>query len=147
MQSKSLAAVLYETRKILIGELITVALIVLVYALLDKFHYTVVTGSLLGALGAVANIFFMGLGVMRSLDKSTELEARKITMLSYLLRMGGMALIIVLAFKSQYFDGIAAAIPLLTPRLIIFVYSFFEKENEFTGKIKKAEVEDGSEEE
>ena len=77
MRTKSLAVVLYETRKILIGELITVGLIVLVYTLLDKFHYTVITGSLLGAFVATANIFFMGLSVIKSLDKSTEAEAKK----------------------------------------------------------------------
>ena len=139
MKAKSLAVILYETRKIAIGELITAALIILVYALLDKFHYTVVTGSLLGALVATANIFFIGLSVTRSLDKSTEFEAKKITMLSYMLRMAGIALALVLAFKSPYFDGIAAAIPLLTPRLIIFISSFFEK--------NKSDQQDGSENE
>lgn len=134
MQTKSLAVVLYETRKIAIGELIASILIVLVYALLDKFHYTVLTGVLLGALTATANIFFMGLSVVRSLDKSTELEAKKITMLSYILRMAGIALALVLAFKSQYFDGIAAAIPILVPRLIIFVASFFENKEDQTKK-------------
>jgi hypothetical protein len=129
MRTKSLAVVLYETRKIAIGELITVGLIVLFYALLNKFHYTVVTGSLLGAFVAVSNIFFMGLSVIRSLEKSTEAEAKKITFLSYLLRMGFMALALVLAFKSPFFDGISAAIPLLVPRLIIFVASFFENKD------------------
>ena len=59
---------------------------------------------------------------------------KKITMLSYILRMAGIALALVLAFKSQYFDGIAAAIPILVPRLIIFVASFFENKEDQTKK-------------
>lgn len=141
MRTKSLAVILYETRKILIGELITVGLIVLVYTLLDKFHYTVITGSLLGAFVATANIFFMGLSVIKSLDKSTEAEAKKLTMASYLLRMGGMALSLVLAFKSPYFDGLSAAIPLLVPRLIIFIASFFENKDNFSNTQNGSETE------
>ena len=129
MRTKSLAVVLYETRKIALGELITSSLIILVYTLLDKFHYTVVTGSLLGALAATLNIFFMALSLMKSYDRGTETDIKKSTLVSYFLRMICLVMVMVLAFKSKYFDGIAAVIPLLTTRLIIYFASLFEKKD------------------
>ena len=134
MRTKSLAVVLYETRKIAIGQLIVSALIVLVYALLDKFNYTVVTGALIGSLAATGNMFFMALSLMKSYDKDTEVKAKQTAMISYFLRLIGLALVMVLAFKSRYFDGIAAVIPLLATRLIIYVSTLFEKKNDDISK-------------
>lgn len=57
------AAVLTETKKIALGVLLLSVIMVIVFAVLGYFDYTVSLGALLGACGAIANFFFMAMTV------------------------------------------------------------------------------------
>ncbi len=143
--------VLKETLRLLIGELIVCVLVVLVYALIDKaVRWQVVLSALLGAAVIVLNFFFLA----RSTDKlfMTAMEARgkgemddeqiaaftaeyqaKMTQkmqLSYIIRTASMAVTVALAFILPFLVGIAAAVPLLMQRPILYVGEFFRKKED-----------------
>ena len=145
-----------ETSRIAVGVGILSALMVGVYLVIGLFDWPVLFGALLGAAFAIGNFFLMAMSVQRAVNRmdgvrlppKTEEEeaaeaenpkaARELTpegqqirgaiQRSYLLRMlllGGMA---VLAIKVPLFDPVAALVPLLFPRIVIFLESTFMKE-------------------
>lgn len=58
-------AVKVETRKIASGVFLLSVIMVIVFAILGYFDYTVPLGTLLGALGAIGNFFFMAMTVQK----------------------------------------------------------------------------------
>lgn len=124
-----------------VGELAVTAAVVAVYALLDAFTYKAVTGALLGALVAVFNFVFLTVSVNRAVDRFMALrgekemdeeEAEKFAAehigeiqnaqkLSYIIRTFTMLGTLVLAFLSEQFDVIAAAVPLLLAQPILII--------------------------
>ena len=143
--------VLKETLRLLIGELIVSAIVILIYALIDKtVRWQVVLSALLGSAVMVINFFFLA----RSTDKLflSALEARgkgemddeqiaKFTVeyqakiaakmqLSFLIRMISMAVTVALAFILPFLVGIAAAVPLLMQRPILYIGEFFRKKED-----------------
>ena len=146
-------AVKQETKKIAIGVCLLSMLMVGVYLIIGRFSMAVLLGALLGTVFAVGNFFMMAMSVQRAVDRmdgvqlppKTEEEeaaeaenpklAKELTpegkqikgsiQRSYLLRMlllGGMA---VLAIEVPAFDAVAALLPLLFPRIVIFLEGIF----------------------
>ena len=146
-------AVKQETKKIAIGVCLLSMLMVGVYLIIGRFSMAVLLGALLGTVFAVGNFFMMAMSVQRAMDRmdgvqlppKTEEEeaaeaenpklAKELTpegkqikgsiQRSYLLRMlllGGMA---VLAIEVPAFDAVAALLPLLFPRIVIFLEGIF----------------------
>ena len=58
-----------ETVFLAVGEIAIGAVIAVVYLLLSKFNYTVITGALLGAFITLANFLILSISVNRTLDK------------------------------------------------------------------------------
>ncbi len=143
--------VMAETLRLLIGELIVSALVILVYALIDKtVRWQVVLSALLGAVVMVVNFFFLA----RSTDKlfvaameargSGEMDDEQIAaftaeyqakmtakmQLSFIIRMISTAATVALAFILPFLVGIAATVPLLMQRPILYVGEFFRKKED-----------------
>ena len=123
--------VLRETRRIAVGVFSMLAIMLVVYAALGRFSLAVVLGGLIGALYAVLNFLLLGMTVQKVADMREENEelARMQMKSSYNMRMVIMILLIVVAFALPFVDGLACMIPMLFPRLTIFVL-------QLTGKIK-----------
>ena len=141
--------VVTETLRLAIGELIVSAIIVFVYALIQKtVRWQVPVSALIGSAVMVLNFFFLA----RSTDKlfmsameargNKEMDEEQIaaftaeyqakmatkTQLSFLIRILSMAATIALTFI--FLDGIAAAIPLLMQRPLLYVNEFFRKKED-----------------
>ena len=130
------------------GEAIVSALTVLVYVLLGKFHYSVVTGVLLGSAVILINFIFMCISVNRAIDNimaergNTEMDDEQAAefaqkhkgtlshtvQLSGAIRTASMVAVLVLAFiLGDYFDLIATLIPLIAFRPILMLTELIPK--------------------
>ena len=83
-------AVVQETKHIALGTAVLCAIMLLIFLVLGKFHWTVLTGALLGFTVAVGNFFVLGLSVQKAAAKPDK--AKQIMQLSYSMRMLVMAL-------------------------------------------------------
>ena len=141
--------VVTETLRLAIGELIVSAIVVFVYALIQKtVRWQVPVSALIGSAVMVLNFFFLA----RSTDKlflaameargnkemdeeqiaafAAEYQAKMATkpQVSFLIRILSMAATVALTFI--FLEGIAAAIPLLMQRPLLYVNEFFRKKED-----------------
>lgn len=126
MNDKS--SVIKQTLWFALGILAGAIITVLVYLAINKFTMNVLMGALLGTLVSVGNFFFMCV----SLTNATEGEVDAGAAINkarggYLLRMAAIALILIVALKSGYFDTIATIVPLLLMRPVLMIEQFFMK--------------------
>ena len=146
MNNKSKLSLYIDTVWLAIGEAIVAALISVVFLLIGKFSYQVVTGAILGGAVTVLNFLILSVGVNRAINnfvkergdkEMDEEEADKYAkehgmavqnamMKSYMLRMFLMIGALVLAGITGWFDIIATVIPLLMYRPILYVTEFIK---------------------
>jgi len=137
-----------ETVRIAKGTCILSFVMLIVFALLKKFDYTVALGALLGTCTAVGNFFLLGLSVQKAADmmKGVEMppepeetdegeeasaaplppeiaQAKQKMQLSYTGRMILMAAVGILGLTLPCFHAVATVLPLLFPRLIIHLWN------------------------
>lgn len=124
-------AIVRETKRIAVGVCLMVIVMLAIYAGMGQFSLSVLLGGLLGGAYAIFNFFMLGMTV----QKATKLQpenaelARMQMKSSYNMRMIGMVIVVVIAFALPFVDGLACLIPMLFPRITIFVL-------QITGKIK-----------
>ena len=140
-------AVKQETAWIAGGVLILTGILVLIFVILGKFDYTVALGAVYGAAIAVLNFFLLGMTVQKAAEEKEDgenegeakaeepenphlKEAKKKMQLSYygrmLMTMVAAALVLVLPI----FHPIAALLPLLFPRIVIFIRGMIQGKKE-----------------
>ena len=135
-----------DTVWLAIGEAIVAALISVVFLLIGKFNYSVVTGAVLGGAVTVINFLILSVGINRAINKYVEergdgemdeeeadkyakehgMTVQNAMMKSYMLRMFLMIGALVLAGITGWFDIIATVIPLLMYRPILYVTEFIK---------------------
>ena len=128
MDSRKL--VFKETAVVAVGECLASAIMVGIFALLGRFDKSVVLGAAFGALIAVANFFFMAMGVMLAADKAAAQDVKGgkgMAQGSYLLRFALMFLILFALGKSGICNIFALVLPLLFVRPILYIGEFFRK--------------------
>lgn len=146
---KEKSPVFRETARLAIGELIVSALVIAVYALVQKtVRWQVPVSALIGSAVMVANFFFLAKSTdalfMQAMEargnkEMTEEEIAKFTaeyqlkmatktQLSFIIRMISMAATIALTFI--FLEGIAATVPLLMQRPLLYVNEFFRKKED-----------------
>ena len=119
-----------ETAVVAAGQAICTAAMIGVFALLGKFDVSVLLGGIVGALIATANFFIMSLFVNLAADKAEAQDVaggQKLIQLSYMGRMAGLLLVLVLCAKSGIFHVLALAIPLVFTRPVLTVAEIFKK--------------------
>ena len=146
MNNKNKLSLYIDTVWLAIGEAIVAALISVVFLLIGKFNYSVVTGAILGGAVTVLNFFILSVGVNRAINQFVEERGNKemdeeeadkyakehgmmvqnAMMKSYMLRMFLMIGALVLAGITGWFDIIATVIPLLMYRPILYVTEFIK---------------------
>ena len=119
-----------ETMIIAIGEAICVAVILGVCWLLNWLNFSVFLGSVVGGVLAIANFFFMAVGISLAADKATKQDVaggKKIIQLSMTLRYV-MLFVLLFAFaKSGLCNPVAMVLPVFLVRPIITFGEFFRK--------------------
>ena len=122
--------IIRETALLGAGELLCVAAMVGIFAMLGSFDYTVVLGGVLGALIAVGNFFFMAVGVTLAADRAESQDVRggkAMVSSSYTIRLIVMAVVLFAAAKSGYCNVFALVIPLVFVRPVLTIGEFFRK--------------------
>lgn len=123
--------VISQALTILIGELVLSVPVIGIFALLGYFDWKVVLGALVGTLIATANHFIMVLGIVAATEKATASQDVKggqmLVQMSYMGRLIGLFLVLVICAKSNAFNLIALVIPLILTRPILTIAEHFNK--------------------
>ncbi len=122
--------ILRQTALLALGELVCVAAMVGIFALLGMFSYKVVLGGVIGAILAIGNFFFMAIASDSAADKATDQDVKTGKALmksSYGLRMLVLAVLLILCTKSGHCHPVALLCPLLFVFPIIIILEFSRK--------------------
>ena len=128
--TESRRLVLKETAIVAICELIGVAIMCAVYALIGKFALSVLLGGLVGFLVATGNFFALAVVATLAADKAEAGDpdsGQKLMRSSYPIRLLVMAGVLILCARSGACDVIALVLPLLFVRPILTIAEFFKK--------------------
>ncbi len=119
-----------ETALVALGQTLCIGVMLGIYALLGAFDRAVLLGGIFGGILAVANFFFMAIGVSLASDKAENQDVKggKATVqLSYLLRMVLLFVILFALVKSGLCNVLTCVLPLAFTRPILSVAEFFRK--------------------
>ena len=122
--------VLHETLIILIGEVIGVAVMFGIFALLGQFDVSVLLGGIAGGLIAVIHFFSMAVATTLAADRAEQQDVeggKKLLKGSYPIRLLCLIVVLFACAKSGYFNVIALALPLVFVRPTITLAEFFRK--------------------
>ena len=122
-------SIVKETKRIGVGTVIMLVVMLAVYAVLGKFTVGVLIGGLLGSAYAIFNFFMLGMTLQKAASMTDQQMAHMKVRSSYSTRMIGMLVLAVVAFALPFVEGIPCLIALLFPRATIFVL-------QVTGQIK-----------
>ena len=122
-------SIVKETKRIAVGTIIMLVVMLAVYAVLGKFTVGVLLGGLLGSAYAIFNFFMLGMTLQKAASMTDQQMAHMKVRSSYSTRMIGMLILAVVAFALPFVEGIPCLIALLFPRATIFVL-------QVTGQIK-----------
>ena len=114
-------------------EALGVAAMIGIFALLGQYSREVLLGGIVGGLVAVANFFFMAIGVTLAADKAENQEVnagKALVSSSYTIRLVLMAVVLFAAAKSGYCNVFALVIPLVFVRPVLTLGEFFRKSGE-----------------
>ena len=124
--------VLKQTLAITIGQAIGTAVMIGVYAVLQKMNMTVVWGALVGNILAIGNFFFMAVIATMAAERAEKQDVaggQKLMKASYPLRLLVLAGVLALcAWKGKaVFDLVALVVPLAFVHITALVWGFFRK--------------------
>lgn len=131
MESRKL--VFSQTLVVLAGEILLSAVMVGIFALAGHFDRSVLLGAVVGALLAAANFFLMALSADCAADKAEKQNVKggqALIQLSYIGRLIGLFLVLVLCALTKIFNLFALVIPLVFTRPILTVSEFLKKKGE-----------------
>ena len=131
MESRKL--VFSQTLVVLAGEIFLSAVMVGIFALAGHFDRSVLLGAVVGALLAAANFFLMALSADCAADKAEKQNVKggqALIQLSYIGRLIGLFLVLVLCALTKIFNLFALVIPLVFTRPILIVSEFLKKKGE-----------------
>lgn len=115
-----------STLKVILFLFVASVIAVAVMVPFNFFDYTVITGVLLGFVGAALNFLFLALAVSKSVEKD-EKGAKNFVQATYTGRLLFMALIIVIGIKVPYFNGYTTIIPFVLVRPVIMLIGILSK--------------------
>ena len=122
--------ILRETALLALGELVCIAGMIGIFALLNALDYTVVLGGFLGGILAIGNFFFMAIISNSAADMATQQNTKGSNALLKSSYVGRLVVIGVLLFvfaKSGHCHVLAMACPLFFNFPILAVVEFFRK--------------------
>lgn len=122
-----------ETAVVAIGEVVGVAVMYAVFALLGYFDKTVLFGGMIGGGMAILNFLFMAIGASLAADKAEAQNVKggkSLLQTSMLLRYIVLFVVLFACAKSGLFNTIALVVPLVFVRPTITVAEFFRKKEE-----------------
>ncbi len=122
--------VLKETGIVAVGVLICSALMVGIFALLQRFSLDVLLGALVGSAVSIGNFFFMALVATLASDRAMAQDVeggKKLVQSSQIGRLLAVGAILALCAISNVFDILALLLPMVFVRPVLLVAEFFRK--------------------
>ena len=122
--------ILSQSLTMLIGELLLSAVMVAVFAVLGYYETGVLLGAVVGSLVATLNHTVLIIGVLSASKKAENQDVKggqAAIQMSYMGRLLGLFLILVLCAKSGVFNLLALVIPLLFARPLLTVSDHFNQ--------------------
>ncbi len=122
-----------ETRTVLIGQLLCTAAMTAIFAVLGEYQLSVLLGGIAGAAIATTNFFLMSYFANLAADKAEAQDVaggQKLIQLSYMGRMLGMFVALILLARSGIFHILTLALPLGFTRPILTLAEIFKKKGE-----------------
>ena len=122
-----------ETRTVIIGQVVCTAVMIAVFAVFGKYQLSVLLGGIAGALIATGNFFLLSFFANRAADLAEAQDVvggQKLIQLSYMGRMLGMFLVLIVLGKSGYFHALSLVLPLAFTRPILTIAEIFKKKGE-----------------
>lgn len=108
-----------------------------------KFDYTVLLGAVGGTAVAILNFALMCLTVQAATATDSEKQSRAKMQMSYNFRLLGQAIWCILAFFLAFINPVAGILPLLFPRIVIYILQIAGKHNGKTTTAAPADAGDG----
>lgn len=122
--------ILRETALLAIGELVCIAAMIGIFALLGYLDYKVILGGAIGGVLAVGNFFFMAIAANTAADKAADQnvkDGKAVIKGSYFGRLLVIGLLLFVFAKSGHCNVLAMGCPLFFVFPIITVIEFFRK--------------------
>ncbi len=122
--------ILKKTAVIAIGQLLCVAVMIGVFALLGYYDRSVLLGGIFGGIIAVGNFFAMAVCADLAADKAEQGNVQggqALVRTSYIGRLAVVAIVLFALVKSGLCHVFAAVLPLIFNRPILTVSEFFGK--------------------
>lgn len=122
--------VLQQTAIAAIGEGIGIGIMLGFFALLGHFDLSVVLGGIIGGVLALINFFVMAMFASLAADRAQAGDVaggEKLAKGTYPVRLLALGVLLFLFAKSDYFNVIALAVPLLFIQPTLFIAEFFRK--------------------
>lgn len=122
-----------ETLMILIGEVICIAAMFGIFALLKKFDTSVLLGGLIGGAVAIGNFFAMAIGTSLAADKAEAQDVKggkALLQISFFARYAIMFIVLFAGAKSGYCNLVALLLPLVFIRPVLTFGEFFRKKED-----------------
>ena len=122
--------VLTQTALVAAGELIGVAAMIGIFALLNRLDSGVLLGGAAGGVLAVLNFFVMAIGASLAADKAEAQDVaggKRLLKTSMLVRYAVLFLVLFACAKSGLFNKIALVVPLVFIRPTLTLAEFFRK--------------------
>lgn len=133
MKMDSRKTVLKETGVIAVGEVVGVATMFGVFALLGMLNSTVLLGGFVGAVLAILNFLMMAINVSIAADRAAGQDVKggkAMLSTSYVVRLAVIFVILFACVKSGRCNVFACVIPMLFVRPTITIAEFFRKPEE-----------------
>ena len=122
--------ILKKTAVIALGQLLCVAVMIGVFALLGYYDRSVLLGGIFGGIIAVGNFFAMAVCADLAADKAEQGNVQggqALVRTSYIGRLAVLAIVLFALVKSGLCHVFAAVLPLIFNRPILTVSEFFGK--------------------
>ncbi len=126
-------AAIGQVLRVAAGEIVCVALMLGVYALLGRMTLPVLLGALFGAAASVLNFLALSMTVSRAADRAEAGEAEKAKLSvqgSSVVRLIVLAAAYVLVLSAKVCDPLAAILPLLFTQVSLNVTEYFRKDGD-----------------
>jgi len=128
MDSKKI--VFQETLIVAVGQVICIAAMIGVFALLGFMDKSVVLGGIIGGVLAILNFFIMAVSASLAMDKAADQDVeggKKLIRTSQIVRYAILFILLFAFIKSGICNMIAIVLPVVFVRPILLVGEFFRK--------------------
>lgn len=125
--------VFQETAVVAVGQVIGIAAMFGIFALLGQFDSTVLLGGIVGGVLSILNFLFMAIGASLAADKAQAQDVKGgkgLLQTSMLLRYLVLFVVLFACAKSGLFHAVAMVVPLIFVRPTITIAEFFRKKEE-----------------